>query len=292
LSKSQALLATHFCVLLWGFTAILGKVISLASAPLVAWRMSLTAICLFFMARAWRHLRTLQRRELTHMSLAGALISLHWLTFYASVKLANASVGVLCMAIGPIFSALLTPLLSNDGFSWRNFLLALSVLPGMFLVIGGVDTHFYAGIAVGVLSAALVAVFGLVNKNLVGRFDVLTLSFVQITTGAVLMWLLFWVSDSRISMPMPNAQDWPLLLIFAIICTAIPFALAAVALKQLNAFSAQFAVNLEPVYGIVFAAWLLGESKQLTTQFYVGAVVILLGVFAQAFMSLRGAHKI
>jgi drug/metabolite transporter (DMT)-like permease len=291
LSKSQALLATHFCVLVWGFTAILGKAITLASAPLVAWRMSLTAVCLFFMARAWRHLRTFSAADFAHMSFAGGLIALHWLTFYASVKLANASVGVLCMAIGPIFSALLTPWLSDDRFSWRNFGLALSVLPGMLLVVGGVDTGFYAGIAVGVLSAALVACFGLVNKKLVERFDVLTLSFVEIATGAVLIWVVFWLSDARIWVPMPSAQDWPMLLVFVVVCTAIPFALAGVALKQLSAFSAQFAVNLEPVYGILFAAWLLGEAQQLNLQFYVGATVILLGVFAQAFMSLRSTDQ-
>jgi drug/metabolite transporter (DMT)-like permease len=287
MTQTQAFLATHFCVMVWGFTAILGKLISLASAPMVAWRMSLTAICLLFMARAWQHLSKYSAADFAHMSLAGVLIALHWLTFYGSVKLANASIGVLCMAAGPIFSALFAPLLSNESFSWRDFGLALCVVPGMLLVVGGVDASFYAGIGVGVLSAALVAVFALVNKKLVSRFDVMTLSFVQISVGAVLMWLVFWASTAQIAIPMPTKQDWPLLLIFAVLCTAIPFALASAALKQMSAFSAQFAVNLEPVYGILLAAWILGESKQLTVQFYVGAGVILLAVFLQAWMSLK-----
>jgi drug/metabolite transporter (DMT)-like permease len=287
MTKAQAFLATHFCVLVWGFTAILGKLISLASAPLVAWRMTLTAICLFFMARAWRDLSQLKPHDFAHMALAGVLIALHWLSFYASVKLANASIGVLCIAVSPIFSALFTPLLSSESFSWRDFGLALCVLPGLIMVVGGVDIEMYLGIGVGILSAALVAMFALVNKKLVARFPIMTLSFVQISVGALLIWGVFWVGQKDIYIPMPTAKDWPLLLAFAVFCTAIPFALASAALKHISAFSAQFAVNLEPVYGIVLAALILGESQQLTMQFYLGASVILLAVFLQAALSLK-----
>ena len=221
------------------------------------------------------------------MALVGALIAFHWLAFYGSVKLANASIGVLCMALAPIFSAILAPWLSKSTFSWRNLLLGLSVLPGMLLVVGGVDGRFYLGVAVGALSALLAAAFGLMNKELVAEVDVLTLSFVEISIGGALMWLLLFCSIGNQELPVPSAADWPNLHIFAVLCTALPFALSNIALKQIIAFSAQYAINLEPIYGIVFAAWLLNETKQLTTQFYVGASVILLAVFAQAFISVK-----
>lgn len=221
------------------------------------------------------------------MGLVGTLIAFHWFAFYGSVKLANASIGVLCMALAPIFSALLAPWLSNSRFSWHNFLLGLSVLPGMLLVVGGVDGHFYLGIVVGALSALLAAAFGLMNKDLVTEVDALTLSFVEISIGGAVMWLLLFYRANSFTVPMPSNADWPSLLIFAILCTALPFAFSNIALKQISAFSAQFAVNLEPIYGIAFAAWLLNETHQLTTQFYVGASVILLAVFAQAFLSVK-----
>lgn len=157
----------------------------------------------------------------------------------------------------------------------------------MLLVVGGVDSRFYLGLAVGALSALLAAAFGLMNKELVAEVDALTLSFVEISTGGILMWLLVFYSSSSFAIPMPSAADWPNLLIFAVFCTALPFALSNIALKQISAFSAQFAINLEPIYGIVFAAWLLHETKQLTTQFYFGAAVILLAVFAQVLMSVK-----
>ncbi len=273
--------------MVWGFTAVLGKVITLAALPLVAWRMALTSLCLFFMARAWRTLGSFSAQQWAQMAAVGALIALHWLAFYGSVKLANASIGVLCMALAPIFSALLTPWLSKSAFSWRNLLLGLSVLPGMLLVVGGVDPRFYLGIAVGALSALLAAAFGLMNKELVAQVDALSLSFIEISIGGALMWLLLFYSSGSFAIPMPTAADWPNLIIFALFCTALPFALSNVALKQISAFSAQFAVNLEPIYGIVFAAWLLHETAQLTTQFYFGASVILLAVFAQVLLSMK-----
>lgn len=261
--------------------------ISLAALPLVAWRMALTSVCLFFMARAWRTLGAFSAKQWAHMAFVGALIAFHWLAFYGSVKLANASIGVLCMALAPIFSALLAPFLSKSAFSWRNLLLGLSVLPGMLLVVGGIDGRFYFGLAVGALSALLAAAFGLINKELVAEIDALTLSFVEMSIGGALMWLLVFYNSASFAVPMPSSADWPNLLIFAVLCTALPFALSNIALKQISAFSAQFAINLEPIYGIVFAAWLLHETKQLTPQFYIGAAVILLAVFAQAFISVK-----
>lgn len=261
--------------------------ITLAALPLVAWRMALTAVCLLFIARPWRTLSAFSAKQWAKMALVGALIACHWLAFYGSVKLANASIGVLCMALAPIFSAVLAPWLSQAAFSWRNLLLGLSVLPGMLLVVGGIDGRFYLGLAVGALSALLAAAFGLMNKELVAEVDALTLSFVEISIGGVLMWLLLWYRSRSFAMPMPSATDWPNLLIFAVFCTALPFALSNIALKQISAFSAQFAINLEPIYGIVFAAWLLHETKQLTAQFYIGASVILLAVFAQVLLSVK-----
>jgi drug/metabolite transporter (DMT)-like permease len=282
----RAQLVTHGCVLVWGFTAILGKVITLTALDLVVWRMAITALCLAMMARAWVSVRTFAKADYPAIALAGTLIALHWVSFYASVKLSNASIGVLCIALAPIFSALLSPWMSQDRFDWREFALSLSVLPGMALVVGGVDTRFYAGIGMGALAALLVAMFALVNKKLVARFDVLPLSFLQISIGCIVVLPIALIAGGG-HIARPSAHDWPYLLVFAIVCTALPFSLAAAALRSISAFSAQFAVNLEPVYGIVFAAWLLNETAQLTPRFYWGAAMILLAVFLQAGLSLR-----
>lgn len=284
----RATVYTHACVVLWGFTAILGKIITLAALPLVAWRMAITAICLLFMSRAWQKLHHIARADWPLLALGGTLIALHWLAFYASVKLANASIGVLCITFAPVFSAIFSPLFTRSAFSLRDFLLGLSVVPGMVLVIGGVDPSFYLGIGVGVISALLVALFVLLNKTLVQRIDALNLSFIEMSFGALLMWLVLALAQPE-QIHLPSGPDLPNLLVFALLCTALPFALSNAALKYISAFTAQFAVNLEPLYGIVFAALLLNERAQLTTQFYFGAGTILLAVFVQGWLSLRAS---
>ncbi len=301
MTRLQANLQIHFCVLVWGFTAILGKLISLNALNLVLWRMSLTAVCLALFAylavprvREWLIARDTKKAATAHdlglMVATGVLIALHWVAFYASVKLANASIAVVCMAVGPIFNALLAPVLGEGAFSWRNFLLSCSVLPGMVMVVGGVQVQFYQGIIAGVIAALLVALFSLYNKKLVDRFQVLPLSFVQIGAGAVLLLPCTLISDGALAWP--AYRDWWWLLIFVVLCTALPFALASKSLRVMSSFSAQFAVNLEPVYGVIFAAWLLNETQQLTQAFYWGAALIVCAVFAQMLLSMRDSKTV
>jgi drug/metabolite transporter (DMT)-like permease len=285
----RARLQMHFCVFVWGFTAILGKVISLTALNLVLWRMALTAVFLYFMTRSLRPLRQFVRADWPQIAITGALIALHWVAFYGSVKVSNASIGVVCMAFAPIFSALLEPWLNKQRISWRDLMLSTSVLPGMVLVVGGIDPSFYWGILLGIIAAGLVAMFSLLSKKLVQKYDVVPLSFAQISSGCVLLLPIALISGQTISIP--TSADWPWLLVFAIVCTALPFALSAAALRHMSAFSAQFAVNLEPIYGILFAAWLLNERAQLTTTFYLGAALIVAAVFLQAAISLRSAKK-
>jgi len=274
----------HFCVLLWGFTAILGKVISISALNLVLWRVFLAGLCLYgYLWLRGQRMAALDTRLQVKVFISGALIGLHWVAFYASIKLANASIGVLCMCCAPIFSALLTPIFERGAMRWGDFWIALAVLPGMLLVVGGVEPRFYLGIAVGVLAAFLVAAFGLMNKQLVQRVAVLPLCILQMLSAG----LLLLVPALLIGFTLPTSADWPVLILFAVLCTAMPFVWAASALKYLSAFSAQFAINLEPVYGILLAALLLGETSDLSTQFYLGAAGILLAVALQGFLQLK-----
>lgn len=282
--RVQAMLLMHFCVLLWGFTAILGKVISISALNLVLWRVFLAGLCLYgYLWLRGQRIAVMSARLRVKVFISGALIGLHWVAFYASVKLANASIGVLCMCCAPIFSALLTPIFERGTMRWGDFWIALAVLPGMLAVVGGVEPRFYVGIASGVLAALLVAGFGLMNKQLVAEVEVLPLSILQMLSAGLLLLVPALLSGFTL----PASADWPILILFAVLCTAMPFVWAASALKHLSAFSAQFAINLEPVYGIVFAALLLGETSELSLQFYLGAAGILLAVALQGFLQLK-----
>jgi drug/metabolite transporter (DMT)-like permease len=284
----RALLQIHFCVLLWGFTAILGKLITLPALALVAWRMCLVTAVLLLLPRVWRGLVRIGRRMALTYAGIGVIVALHWLTFYGSIKLANASVAATCIALAAVFVALIEPLTTAKRFDARELLLAVAVIPGMVLVFGGVPAHMHLGIAVGALSALLVAIFGALNKRYIERADPLTVTTLELGSGALFLVLVgFAVPGLGDPLPLPSRQDLGYLLLLAFACTLLPFALSLVALRQLSAYSAQLAVNLEPVYAVLLAIVLLSEQHELSPAFYLGVAIIIAAVLAHPWIVRR-----
>ena len=284
-------LQIHFCVVLWGFTAILGKLISLPAIPLVFWRVLIVSVCLLFWPSVWRQIARLTRRQLLLGLSAGIVVTLHWLCFYAAIKLSNASVAVTCIALAPVFLALAEPYLAQQGLVRREVFLAVISIPGVALVVGGIPANMLEGFALGALAAFLVAIFSIVNKQLTMQVPALALTAIEMGAGVLFlgMPIPLWPAFG-IAFAWPGQSDMVLLLVLAIACTLLPFALSIVALRQVTAFSAQLAVNLEPVYAILIAALFLGESEQLRWPFYAGVVVILGSVLVQAGFHQRGTR--
>ena len=276
-----AFLQIHVCVVLWGFTAILGKLITLPALPLVWWRMLIVVAALALVPKVWRGVGAMSRKLLFSYAGIGVLVSLHWLTFYGAIKLSNASVGATCIALATVFTALIEPKLAHRRFSRRELVLGIAVLPGVALVVGGVPHGMRLGIAVGTLSALFVALFGSLNKRLVEHADPLTVTAVELGAGTLAMTLLAPVMPLLFPafagklFALPSAHDALYLLALSLACTLLPFTLSLVALRHMSAFAAQLAVNLEPVYAIALAILLLGEQHQLTPQFYGGVAIIL-----------------
>ncbi|MCE2869002.1 MAG: DMT family transporter [Xanthomonadaceae bacterium] len=281
-AERKAFWQIHFCVLLWGFTAILGKLITLPAQSLVVWRMLLVSVFLAVLPRVWRGLRVLPPRLIAIYAGIGVIVALHWLTFYGAIKLANASVAVSCLALGSIFTAIIEPMLTGKPHARSEILLGLMVIPGVYLLIGGVPLSMHLGIAVGILSSLLTAVFATLNKRYVHEADPESVTFIEMSVGALALAgasaLYFGVDATFIR---PDLYNFSLLLVLAILCTLLPFILSLHALRHISAFSTQLALNLEPVYAIVIAALWLREYQELTPQFYAGVAVILSAVFVQ-----------
>lgn len=281
----------HFCVLLWGFTAIIGKLITMPALPLVWWRMGLVVVALALVPRVWRGLRAMSLRLILAYAGVGVLVALHWLTFYGAIKLANASVAATCIALATVFTALVEPKLAGRPFSRRELALGVVVIPGVALVVGGIPDEMRIGVAVGALSALFVAFFGSLNKRLVERGDPLTVTALELGAGTLALTLLAPVMPlvfPAFAGPLfaiPSAHDLGYLLVLSLVCTLFPFALSLVALRHMSAFAAQLAVNMEPVYAIVLAIVLLSEQHELTPQFYLGVLVILAAVLVHPLVS-------
>ena len=286
---NKALLQIHLCVVVWGFTAILGKLISLPALALVWWRMLLVVGALCVLPAFWRRLRGADARTFGIFGGIGVVVALHWATFYGAIKLANASVAATCMGVAPILVSIIEPWITGRRFDWRELGIGVAAVPGVVLVVGGTPTGMHVGIAVGILSALLVAVFGALNKRYVERADPLVVTGLELAAGTAFLTLVAAAVGSGVSgLPVvPDPHDFGLLLVLALACTLFPFALSLVALRNLSAFSAQLAVSLEPVYAVFLAMLLLGEHRELGLQFYAGLAIILGSVFAH--VALRRA---
>ena len=290
---TRALWQIHLCVLLWGFTAILGKLITLPALPLVWWRMLIVVAALALLPRVWRGVRAMPLRARWAYAGIGALVALHWLTFYGAIKLSNASVAATCIAFATPMTALVEPLLTRQRFQPRDLLLGLASLPGIWLVVGGVPAGMHAGIVAGVVSALFVALFGTLNKRMVDGGDPLTVTALELGAGTLTLTLLAPVMPLLVPafagplLLVPTGMDAFWLVVLALACTLFPFALCLVALRHLSAFTAQLSVNLEPIYAIVLAAIIFGEQQELSGRFYLGVALILGVVFAQGLLAGR-----
>jgi drug/metabolite transporter (DMT)-like permease len=288
----RALLELHLCVVLWGITAILGKLISLPATPLVWWRMLLVTLALACFPRVWRSLRLMSPRDMGIYAGIGCVIAVHWLCFYGSVKLANASVAATTMALAPVVVALIEPWLTGARFERHNLLLGILVIPGVALVVGGLPGDMYLGFWVGVASAALAALFNLLNKRYLGQQDAMAVTWIELGAGFLLLTVIaLFPGSGGGNFVLPSAQDSAWLLALAIFCTLIPFVVSLGTLRHLSAFTTQLAINLEPVYAIFLAVLFLGEARELGPLFYMGVLIVLACVFGHGWLQQRLTEK-
>jgi drug/metabolite transporter (DMT)-like permease len=279
-ATTTAWLQIHTCVLLWGCTAILGKLITLSAITLVWWRMLLVALALLLSPKVWQTLRRMPLKLCARYLGIGCIVALHWLCFYGSVKFANASVAATTMALASVFLAFIEPWIMAHKIKPAELLLGIAIIPGVVLVAGGTPERMHWGLILGVLSALFVAIFGALNKRFVGDTDAATMTLLEMTGGWLFITMLLpWLPASEAALSLPRGMDAVLMLILCLACTLLPFVMALQALRHLSAFGAQLAINLEPVYAITLGIVLLGEQRELQPSFYLGVVIILATIF-------------
>lgn len=281
--RQKAFASLHIAIVIFSFTAILGDLISIDAVALVWWRLVI-ALAFFLPVLLYRNLIRWQEFRAVRRSLilVSIFLALHWVTFFSSIKLSNASIGVLCLATTSALTAVIEPVITKRPFRWAELIIGLLILPGMFLVVSSVDASMYLGIVFGILSALFAALFTTHNKSIVGKGSTLFFTSIELFFAFLLLSVLsivvrLWEPAFQL-WPVPFS-DWKYLLVLAVVCTTIAYTLAFDALKHMTAFTANLSVNLEPVYGIILAAWILNENEEMHSRFYLGAGLILLIVF-------------
>ncbi|MBI1191657.1 MAG: EamA family transporter [Bacteroidetes bacterium] len=286
MNRRRAYLELHTAVLLFGFTAILGKLITLEEIALVWYRMGLATLSIFLIPGVLRNVRTLSPGQWRTLSGIGVIVALHWVTFFGSIKASSVSVTLSCMGTTALFTAFLEPLWLRRAFRAEEFALGLFIIPGIFLISRFAE-HSQTGIILGIISAALASAFSILNKRALEKHPAFTITLVELGSGWLFLSLLLplWMHWNPETVWVPVPIDWLWLLLLALVCTTLAYVLALRALGPLSAFINSLTINLEPVYGILLAMVIFQEHKALSPGFYAGSAMVLLAVFLHPWLS-------
>jgi drug/metabolite transporter (DMT)-like permease len=306
----KALLAMHAAVLLWGFTGVLGRAISLDFPVLVWWRMLLTALFIAIIITVRKGWMPVARRDLGRLVLVGILMGIHWVAFYGAIKFANASVALICLSTASIFTSILDPLVNKSKWDPSELgigLLALAGVAVIYLFDAKEQEHGRLreiGIVLGVVAAILSSVFTVINKSIAAKYPARTMVFWEMSSGWVFISIaiaavlaigqeaiLLNPTHSALQYLPIGPWDWLWVVVMALCCTVWAQSLALTALKQLSSFTVTLSVNLEPVYGIVLAFIFFKENRELGPAFYIGVGMIILSVALQMALTLRRRHS-
>ncbi len=278
---NKALLQFHAAVILWGFTAILGALITLPAIALVWWRVALSFVVLGTLIFLRRSANPSFATTMKFLGIGG-VVGLHWLCFYGSIKLANASIALITMSTSALFTMLIEAALGWKKAGRRDYFFGLGVIPAMVIVVGGMPTEMNVGFVVGLMSSFLLAIFTVLNKKNIESSDPWWITMIEMAGAWCAMsigMIVLWTVGSGVEW-LPDLRDWWLLGILAVGCTVLPFVLSLYALKKLTAVTTNIIFNLEPVYGIIMAAVILGDHHQFSPVFYLGAFCMLILVLA------------
>jgi len=284
-------LQLHLIVFIWGFTAILGELISLDALPLVWFRMAMAVGFIFLFMIYKKSKFIVPRKTLFAFLFLGLVIALHWLTFFKAIKVSNVSVTLACLSTGAFFTSFLEPILYRRKVIWYEVAFGLVVIGGLYIIFN-VEGDYYLGIILALISAFLSALFSVMNGKYAKMYDATVISFYELLGGVLCfsVYLLFtntFSADFFILKP----SDWLYLLVLSSVCTAYAFIASVKVMKFISPYTVMLTINLEPVYGIILALLIFKEKEKMSPEFYFGALIILATVILNGIIKYRLRNK-
>lgn len=281
----------HLIVFIWGFTAVLGKLISLDALPLVWWRMSLAVLLILGYIYYKKTSFKLSKKDIVLLLISGLIIALHWITFFKAIKVSNISITLACLSTGAFFTSILEPIFYKRKMVWYEIVFGLVVLVGLYFVIESSEPNFIQksfssnmsgtmqGVLLALTSAFLSASFSIINGKFAQRIDAAIVSFYELF-GGVLFLSAFLLFSGQFSTEFfaISASDLMWLFVLASICTAYAFIASVAVMKFISPYTVMLTINLEPVYGIALAVFIFEKKEQMSFSFYIGAAIILITV--------------
>lgn len=288
----KALLQLNAAVFLWGFTGVLGRLITLSETWLVWWRLLITVITLWILHAALKQVRRLPFKSVLYIGFIGTIQALHWVAFYGSIKYANVTIALTCLSTAALLSALLEPLMLKKKFDPFEIILGFFAIAGI-LIIYNTHLQFSIGIVIGLVSALLTVIVSVLNKKMIDTYEPESITLYQLTGGFAGLTLLLPLYHAFFpaAQIVPVGIDWLWLVLLSWVCTIFTFFLYIRSLKKLSAFTMNLTLTLEPIYGILLAFLLFHEDEHMSRWFYVGFGLIIIAVLLHTLRILQINRK-
>jgi drug/metabolite transporter (DMT)-like permease len=285
----------HFITVLWGFTAVLGLLIEIPVVEMVFYRTLVAAIGLLLLVYYRGFGFNIGTMAILKISGTGLIFTAHWILFFASARESNASVSLIGYATTTFWISLLEPMVTKSRFRGFEVLIGLVVIGGIY-IISQAEFNYLFGLSLGIGSAILAAIFTVLNKNFIKKYNPFVITFYEMV-GACLATALFfpfylkWISESGTLDLSPSLLDWFYITILALVCTLYAYSIYVKLMKKLSAYAVSLVVNLEPVYGILLAVLIFGESEKMGGGFYLGSAIIVGAVLSYPMINKRINRK-
>ena len=284
-------LKLHFLVFLWGFSGILGKLVSIPAYEMVFYRTMLSAVGIAMVMLAVREKFQLGSNQVIVLLLTGSTVGLHWVFFFEAARVSNVSVSLVGFATNSLWTAILDPFFQKRPIKKFEILLGLIVMLGLY-VIFSFNFDYPLGLMLGVLAGLTSALFASINSRLVKTIPAYTISFYEMV-GAFISLGLFMPIYQITFAPgntlhlLPTTMDWVYMVVLAGACSVYAYTAAVELMKKISVFVIQLSLNLEPVYGIIMAVIIFGSEEKMGTNFYLGTLIILSAVLLYPFLKKR-----
>lgn len=288
LNKNLAIL--HLTVFVWGFTGILGALISIPATQLVWYRVLIAFVTLFVYFKVAKIPLNVSRTVFLKLFFTGAIVGLHWILFFQSIKSSTVSVTLVCLSSLTLFTAILEPLLKKQKISLFEIITGLIIICGIYMIFK-FESRYTEGIILGLLSALCASIFSIINSKQIQNRPAPIISFYELIGAWAWISFYLFISDGYTASMKLNFQDLMYLIVLGTVCTSVAYVAGVAVMKELSAFRVALITNLEPVYGIILAFIFFGKREQMTPGFYAGALIILGAIFMYPVIKNRTKMK-
>ena len=278
--KLKSYLNLHLIVFIWGFTAILGALITINPEAIVWYRMLFAAVFLVFYLVYTKHSFRISIKDFFQLTFVGLLIAVHWIFFFRAIQVSNIAVTLSIFSLGAFFTSLLEPLFYKRKVLWYEVFFGLIIIAGLALILQ-FEINYLEGILYALAAVILGVLFTLINGKLIEKQEPAIISFYEFISGTCFISVYFLIENEfTIDFFTLSAKDWILILILSSVCTAYAFTAAVKVMRKLSPYTVMLTTNLEPVYGIILAYYIIGGKEKMSTEFYIGAVIIMITVIS------------